>query len=174
MAGKLDFEYLVEQYYDGLYRFALSLAGNENDALDLAQQTFLTWANKGHQLKDPSKVKSWLFTTLHRQFLKDCRRKHRFPETELPTQEMETVTLLPEQAVRVDAATLLQVLQQLDPMFRAPLALYYLEDCSYNEIAEQLEIPIGTVKSRISRAIQQLQALLSKNAIMDEEGASKS
>src|SRR6266498_1089465 len=78
MRGDLDFERLVQEYHVPLYRFALSLARNENDAADLVQQTFYLWAGKGHQLEDPTKVKSWLFTTLHREFLAKRRRLVRF------------------------------------------------------------------------------------------------
>jgi RNA polymerase sigma-70 factor (ECF subfamily) len=165
MPHQLDFERLVEEYYGALYRFALSLTRQENDAWDLTQQTFLIWARKGHQLQDPAKVKTWLFTTLHRQFLQGCRRMERFPHTELPGDDSDAVMLSPEQALRVDEGTLLEAMQRLDPMFRAPLALFYLEDCSYNEIAERLDIPLGTVKSRISRAIQQLQNGLSSETV---------
>src|SRR5262245_45660698 len=69
MRGDLDFERLVDSHHAALYRFALSLCRNETEAGDLVQETFYLWAAKGHQLADPSKVKSWLFTTLHREFL---------------------------------------------------------------------------------------------------------
>ena len=64
------FPQLVETYYAALYRFALSLAKNSSDAGDLTQQTFFVWATKGGSLRDDSKVKSWLFTTLYREFLR--------------------------------------------------------------------------------------------------------
>src|SRR5260370_15889803 len=64
-----DFEQLVDAHYAALYRFALSLAKNEMDAADLTQQTFYIWAEKGRDLRDPGKAKSWLFTTLYREFL---------------------------------------------------------------------------------------------------------
>jgi RNA polymerase sigma-70 factor (ECF subfamily) len=63
---ELSFENIVNAHYEPLYRFALSLARSEADAGDLVQQTFYRWAAKGDQLRDKSKVKSWLFTTLHR------------------------------------------------------------------------------------------------------------
>src|SRR5438876_5505998 len=75
----LDFDNLVENYYRPLYQFAFSLTRSEPDACDLTQQTFYIWATKGHQLRDLSKVKAWLFTTLHRAFLETNRRKTRFP-----------------------------------------------------------------------------------------------
>jgi len=69
-----QFEAIVSEHYEPLYRFAMSLARMEADARDLTQQTFYVWATKGHQLRDLSKVKTWLFTTLHRAFL-EARRK---------------------------------------------------------------------------------------------------
>ena len=83
MTGSLDFETLVNLHYAGLYRFALSLTRNETEARDLTQQTFYVWAAKGHQLHDPTKVKSWLYTTLHHEFLGAERRHNRFPHYEL-------------------------------------------------------------------------------------------
>ena len=74
---------LVACYYEPLYQFAFSLARDEADACDLTQQTFCIWAAKGHQLRDASKVKTWLFTTLHREFLGARRRQTRFPHVEL-------------------------------------------------------------------------------------------
>jgi RNA polymerase sigma-70 factor (ECF subfamily) len=72
-----DFETIVAAYYEPLYQFAFSLTRSESDACDLTQQTFYVWATKGHQLRDASKVKSWLFTTLHRGFLESHRRQAR-------------------------------------------------------------------------------------------------
>src|SRR5262245_45531373 len=79
----LDFENLVADYYRSLYQFAYSLTQSESDACDLTQQTFYIWARKGHQLRDVAKVKTWLFTTLHREFLETRRHATRFPHFEL-------------------------------------------------------------------------------------------
>ena len=73
----LDFKELVEKYYTPLFRFAYSLAKNEYDASDLTQQVFYIWAEKGSSLRDASKVKSWLFTSLYREFLRVRRRRRR-------------------------------------------------------------------------------------------------
>src|SRR5712691_3583722 len=78
-----DFEQIVSQHYEPLYKFAFSLTRTEADACDLTQQTFYIWASKGHQLRDRSKVKSWLFTILHREFLNIRKREVRFPHFEL-------------------------------------------------------------------------------------------
>jgi len=155
-----DFELLVSRYYSTLYQFAFSLTRNEDDAGDLTQQTFCTWAQKGHQLRDASKVKTWLFTTLYREFLEKRRRKVRFPHHELSEVNQDLPNIAPASVNELDSATVLQSLAQLDDTFQAPVALFYLEDHSYKEIADILQIPLGTVKSRISRGIAQLQQLL--------------
>ena len=170
MPGELDFEGVVEQHYAALYRFALSLSRNETDACDLVQDTFYVWATKGHQLADVRKVKAWLFTTLHRDFLGRRRRSVRFPHHELTEVENELPEAPPEMFGRADWTTVVECLGRVDPIFQAPIALFYLEDCSYNEIAEILEIPLGTVKSRIARGIAQLQQTLTKRAAANTPG----
>jgi RNA polymerase sigma-70 factor (ECF subfamily) len=160
MAGPIDFEMLVEQHQAALYRFALSLTRNESDACDLVQETFYIWAAKGHQLADASKAKSWLFTTLHREFLADRRHQTRFPHHELEEAQAELPELPPVFPGGLDAQVVLDCLARMDAVFRAPVALFYLSDHSYPEIAQILEVPLGTVKSRMARGLAQLQGML--------------
>ena len=155
-----EFDHLVACYYEPLYQFAYSLARDEADACDLTQQTFCVWAAKGHQLRDPAKVKTWLFTTLHREFLGIRRKLTRFPQVELEHAEPELPVVPPAAISRSDTQQVLSALAQLDEVYQAPVALFYLQDCSYNEIAEILEVPLGTVKSRLARGISRLQELL--------------
>ena len=86
---------LVARFYAPLYQFAFSLTRSEPDACDLTQQTFTIWATKGHQLRDASKVKTWLFTTLHREYLALRRRQTRFPHFDLETTADELPAVLP-------------------------------------------------------------------------------
>jgi len=160
MADGLDFESVVARFYESLYKFAYSLTHTEADACDLTQQTFYVWATKGHQLRDPAKVKTWLFTTLHRQFLESRRKLTRFPHHELEAMGCELPVITPTLANQLDSAQVLKALASVDEVYQAPVALFYLEDCSYKDIAEILDVPMGTVKSRISRGIGQLQSLL--------------
>src|SRR5882672_3693710 len=90
-----QFETIVSDYYEPLFRFAMSLTRVECDARDLTQQTFYVWATKGHQLRDVSKVKTWLFTTLHRAFLEIHRKQTRFPHHELGEVAFELPSLPP-------------------------------------------------------------------------------
>ena len=158
-----DFEAVVADYYELLYQFAISLTRSEADACDLTQQTFYIWATKGHQLRDASKIKSWLFTTLHRGFLESCRRRTRFPHSTLEETDTNLPVILPEATHRLDALQAVEALGQVDVGYRAAVALFYLEDCSYKEIADILEVPIGTVKSRISRGLAQLKEIFTQS-----------
>ncbi len=161
MSEGVDFDSLVAHHYEPLYQFAFSLTRDEADACDLTQQTFCIWATKGHQLRDVSKVKTWLFTTLHREFLGARRRQTRFPHIELDCAAAELPAVSPVNANQLDTAKLLDALSQLETIYRGPVALFYLQDYSYNEIAEALEIPLGTVKSRLTRGLARLYHLLS-------------
>ena len=152
-----DFEQIVSRHYEPLYRFAFSLTRTEADACDLTQHTFYIWATKGHQLRDPSKVESWLFTILHREFLSIRRRAVRFPHFELSDAIEDLPTIAPEVVNTLDAARVLEFLGQVQEPYQAALSLFYMEDYSYKEIADILEVPIGTVRSRISRGMAQLQ-----------------
>ena len=155
-----SFEDIVGRYYESLYRFAYSLAQREADACDLTQETFRQLGAKAHQLRDASKVKSWLFTTLYRAFVDERRQQTRHPHVEAGAVEHELPPIEPNAVTRIDAATAREALLRLDEVFRAPLILFHLEDHSYAEIAETLGIPIGTVMSRLSRGRALLRELL--------------
>ena len=156
------FEQIVRAHYAPLFRFALSLARDETAAADLVQQTFYLWAAKGEQLREPRAARSWLLTTLHREFLGDCRQAQRFAHVEVTVADAEEALphVAPEVVDQMDGRAVLQALRQVDEVYRAPLALYYLEEMSYKEIAETLEVPTGTVMSRLARGKEQLRHLL--------------
>jgi RNA polymerase sigma-70 factor (ECF subfamily) len=149
-----EFEQLVDAHYEALYRFALSLSRNADTAADLVQQTFCIWAQKGHQLKERDKAKTWLFTTLHREFLSHARKSKRYSDEELTEEMAGRVSATEDEGAEraMDGQRALELLGELDENFRAPLALFYLQQHSYKEIAEILDVPMGTVMSRISRA----------------------
>ena len=85
----LDYEQIVAAHHEPLYRFAFSLAGNPDDAAELTQETYVRLLTKGGQLRDRSKVKTWLFTTLYRIFLGWRRHATRFPHFEISAVEPE-------------------------------------------------------------------------------------
>lgn len=152
-----EFAELVDAHYQALFRFGMSLTRDVDRASDLVQETFCIWAAKNGQLRDRSKAKTWLFTTLHREFLSQRRRASRFSDEPLDETKMEASVSPDEDAERqMDGHRALELLGSLDETYRAPVALFYLQQHSYKEIAEILDIPIGTVMSRLSRGKEML------------------
>lgn len=165
MRSDVDFQGLVRDHHAALYRFALSMSRQESDAADLVQETFLRWARHGHRLADPSRVRAWLFTTLYREAGARRRRLLRFPHLALTDVEPELPDIPPAAPAQTDGHLVLEALAGLENSFAAAVALFYLEDYTYPEIASILGIPVGTAKSRVARGIAQLQRrLLSRTA----------
>ncbi len=163
MSGDQELAKLVDRHYGSLYRFAVSLVRTEADACDLVQETFYIWMKKRGQIRDNTRIKSWLFTTLHREFLQTCRRNSRFQRVELGEAEAELPAAPAVDWNLLDGRRISLHIHELDACFRAPMALFYLEDLSYDEIAEALELPLGTVKSRLSRGIALLRTRLARD-----------
>jgi len=163
-----DMTAVVDAHYGDVYRFALSLAREPADAFDLTQEAFLRLTEHGHRLRDVRKIKAWLLTTVYREFLRGLRRDARYSMTTLEDLESELTDASPYVAEQLDGATVLQALAELDEVFRAPVALFYLEDYSYAEIGEILGIPVGTVMSRLSRGKARLQRALTQLAPPNE------
>ena len=154
------FEQLVGDYYQATFRFALSLSCNYDDACDLTQQAFSIAQAKLHQLRDPAKQKSWLFTILRREFLRGRRHRSMHEHHSLEFVEAELPPITVDHAAQIDARSVLGVLQSLDDHFRVPLSLFYFEQLSYKEIAEVIDAPIGTVMSRLARGKELLRQRL--------------
>lgn len=162
---ELDYEKVVTLYHEDLYRFAFSLARNADEAAELTQESYYRLLTKGGQLRDPSKVKSWLFTTLYRIFLGQKRHTNRFPHLDIYAVEQELPALTPQIMDGMDGALVLETLCEIDEHHRAPLTLFYLQNLSYREIAEMLEVPIGTVMSRLARGKDVLRERLTARAV---------
>jgi len=150
--NEVDYEQAVTSWYEPLYAFAYSLAGNQDDACELTQEAFARLLAKGSQLRDSSKVKSWLFSTLYHVFLGWKSRERRLPHLEISSVEHQLPPVTAEGVDVMERDAVHQALLKIDERYRVALTLYYLEEHSYEEIADLLEIPIGTVMSRLSRA----------------------
>ncbi len=150
------FESVVTAYYEPLYRFALGLSRSEADAADLTQRAFERFGEKAGALRDQSKAKSWLFTTLYRDFLQQKRHDTRFPHAELDDSFDDKIVEMPRAEISADANAAVRALQEMEEPFRSTLLLFYMNDHSYKEIAEILGVPIGTVMSRLARGKEML------------------
>ncbi|HMD53886.1 MAG TPA: RNA polymerase sigma factor, partial [Phycisphaerae bacterium] len=146
-----DYEQAVNSFYEELYRFAYGLAGNADDACELTQETFARLLTKGSQVRDHSKIKSWLFTTLYRIFLGWKRQNTRHPHFEIASVEDELPPVTPDTVDNLENEAVIQSLLKLEERYRVPLMLHYFKDHSYAEISGLLDTPIGTVMSRLSR-----------------------
>ncbi len=141
---------LVEQHYQLLYRYASRLSGRAADAEDLTQQTFLIAHQKLEQLRNPDHARSWLCAILRNLYLKRLRQEG--GRSTVPLEVVpEPVQELPE-TIEINPAELQATLNELPEDFRTPLILFYFEQFSYKDIARQMDVPIGTIMSRLSRA----------------------
>ena len=159
-----DISPAVTEHYESIYRFAYSLAGNPADASDITQQTFLALARYGHTIREADKLRGWLFTTAHREFLRQRRKVRAHPTLSLDELEEEPMATETASPTQVDAAHVMKLVGGLDESLRAPLALFYLKNMKYREIAEILSLPIGTVMSRLARAKATLRTQLGLDA----------
>jgi len=160
--NRLDIERIVSEFYAPVYRFALALTANEIEAADLTQEAFLILCKQHGQIREPEKIKSWLFTTLRRAFLKALRARKARPEVALKPEHQARSTVHSTVSRSLDASAILDAFCEVDENYRAVLELFYLADLSYKETAAALQLPIGTVMSRLSRGKEQLRRILLK------------
>ena len=170
------FEAEMNPHLDALYRNALRLTGNANDAEDLLQDTYLRAYRFFHQYQPGTNGKAWLFRIMNTVFLNEYRKKvrqgeqvsydgledfylyNRLSEDINERPELEN----PQKAVmeKLDREMIERAIEALPIEFRETVALATLEEMSYQEIADTLEIPVGTVRSRLSRGRKLLQKAL--------------
>ena len=157
--ARMDVAELVAQYHRVVYQYAYRLSGSVQDAEDLTQQAFLIAQQKLGQLRKKESVRSWLFTILRNCFLKTRQRRRPIPAANLQL-NMDTIPAEAPQQDDVDRQRLQEAINQLPDGFRMVLVMFYFEECSYREIAEKLDLPIGTVMSRLARAKGHLRSKL--------------
>jgi len=141
---------LVTEHHEALYRYAYRLSGSVPDAEDLTQQVFLVAQQKLPQLRDGQNARRWLYTILRHCYLKGFRRRVPVPAASLAL-DIENVA---QEVIEreIDEERLQAALDELPENFKVVLMLFYFERRPYREIAKQLDLPIGTVMSRLSRA----------------------
>jgi len=159
-----DVASLVETHHARLYRYACRLASSTADAEDLTQQTFLVAQTKLDQLRDPKAAGSWLMAILRNCYLGQQHQRRAKSETSLDL----SLDWFPEETDEtddIDREALQATLDEMPEDFRHVLLLFYFEELSYREIAEQLGLPLGTVMSRLSRAKSQLRKRLLRRRV---------
>lgn len=139
---------LIDEHYSFVFGFLYRLSGSRDDAEDLTQQTFMSAHSSLSQLREPSKARGWLCTIGRNAFLKMVSKRKR------ASVELDALPEIAEETnadSEIDGEHLQNLLNQMPEEFRSTLIMFYYEGSSYREIAERMEIPIGTVMSRLAR-----------------------
>lgn len=148
------FEVLYKTYNQQLLRFAYRFSGDENLARDSVQEAWLTLSKTLKKLKDPTGFRVWAYKTVRWRVTDQVRRRGAVLEPLDDHSNVGQIDAVTEQHVTADQ--LETHLSRLSAEDRSTLSLFYLGDLSLIEIATVLEIPVGTVKSRLNRARNQL------------------
>ncbi len=174
LAGNVDaFSVLVKRYQDRIYSAALNYVSSPEDAVDIAQETFVKAYSKLRTFDSASAFYTWLYRIAINTAIDHLRKRKsrpadsldddKFteigfePETKDPTSDPERVLARNEQA-----RMLRQAISSLSEKLRSVVVLHDVEGLSQEEVAEILKVPVGTVKSRVSRARAELRYLLQK------------
>ena len=158
-----DFEKLAVPLLDGLYNFACWLCGNPDEARDLVQETLLKALRAFASFRQGTNFRAWMFRILRNTFLTSrtgLERRNTQQEDEETFADSAVSAETPEIALirRADTELVQAAIAQLAPAWQEVVLLADVEEMKYKEIAEALDIPIGTVMSRLARARQQIKA----------------
>jgi RNA polymerase sigma-70 factor, ECF subfamily len=149
------FERHLSPHVSMLYKSAIRMCGNPNDAQDLVQETLYCALKSFHQVQDTSKSKYWMFSILRNLFLKDIEKTKKRAEIEFDSvcDKLSDRKHPESDYLRAEVKHNIQeLLDKLDERLKTALVKFYFDGLSYKEISTALEIPIGTVMSRIARA----------------------
>ena len=162
-------DYLLP-HVDLIFRCACRLTRKAHDTEDLTQETFYYAIKSFSQLKDRDKAKNWLFSILRNLFLKDLEKsKKRIDiEFESVSNTISGKVNIEEEHLKTEVARNLRtVLNKLDDRLKAPIVMFYFEKLSYKEIAKSLDLPMGTVMSRIARGKVHMRRELNRSGNWD-------
>jgi RNA polymerase sigma-70 factor, ECF subfamily len=153
---------LLRRHYDRIFALCRRLTGNEADALDAAQDACIAIVRGLHRFDGRSAFGTWAYRVATNACLDELRRRRRRPEPILPdgTADLVTAPGPAADSLVADRMTVDAALAQLAPDLRAAVVLRDLCDLDYAAIAEVLDIPAGTVRSRIARGRARLADLL--------------
>jgi RNA polymerase sigma factor (sigma-70 family) len=178
------FEQLVQPHLEAMYRFAFRLSGQQQDAEDLVQDVVVKLYPRLEELGEIEQLRPWLNRVLYRHFIDQVRRKGRRadrPVSDVAEPDQQATFLdsyaadEPELSEQISAARLKpvmdSVIQELSPEQRTLMLLHDVDGWSQEEIACVLEIPVGTVKSRVHRCRASLKKkLLERPELFQQAG----
>jgi RNA polymerase sigma-70 factor (ECF subfamily) len=168
MDKQQQFEQEALPHLDAVYRFALRLTGSPADAEDLVQETFLRAYRSWDHYTPGTAAKSWLFTICRNAFLRQRQQETRRTQVLQEAAPPDTAVFMPAYQEDPEGTffkgivdeTILQHINEIPEEFREVVLLSDLEGLAYAEIAQVLDVPLGTVKSRLFRGRKLLQKVL--------------
>lgn len=155
---------LIVEHIPRLRRYARALVGDRYVADDLVQDTLERAWNKFYLWRPGSDLRAWLFTIMHNVFVNQARRRRY--EVELLMEEVPVVPVRATQSEQLEVQDVDRALRKLSAEQREVVLLVAVEQLSYDEASRALDIPIGTVMSRLSRARERMRQLLGPQTIV--------
>ncbi len=161
-AGRRDaFDELARRHYDRIHRLAYAMAGPEG-AADLAQETFLAAVRAVSSFRGEAQLGTWLVSILRNQYTMWLRGRKKWKHATLDA-EGERLAAPPPSTLQAGVREILERVKGLPEELRTTLVLFYVDGLKYAEIAEAMECPIGTVRSRLFEARERLKTLVEKS-----------
>lgn len=145
---------------ENLRKFALHLTRNKADADDLVQSTFLRALEKSDYFEDGTSLRKWTSKIMFNLFVTDYRRKTKFETQYDPEPYIQSQAISAPQESEAELHAVGDAMKKLSADHREILTLVCIKDMPYQEVADLLNIPVGTVRSRLSRARESLQVAL--------------
>jgi RNA polymerase sigma-70 factor (ECF subfamily) len=158
----------IEEEIPRLRRYARALTREVTSADDLEQDCLTRALSKVHLWQKGTDLRAWLFTILHNQYVNNVRRAVREGSAVGLSDSEPSLTTLPNQAKRLELRDLQRAIAKLPEEQRAVILLVGLEGMRYEEVARVLDVPVGTIRSRLSRGREMLRQLM---GIAPEEDA---
>ena len=159
-AGRREaFDRMVALHYDRLHRLASSMTGAAQDAADLVQETFLAALKSASNFRGEARLTTWLIAILRNQYSLHLRgrRKWKFAPLEAAGGAKAGE---PAPPIRPEVVAILERVRRLPEELRTALVLFYLDGMRYQEIAEAMECPVGTIRSRLFEARERLKQMM--------------
>ncbi|MCS6923981.1 MAG: sigma-70 family RNA polymerase sigma factor [Fimbriimonadales bacterium] len=166
------FDLLVRRYEQRVYQLAYRLTNNPDDAADVAAEAFLRMYNSLKRFRGDAQLSTWLYRVVSNVFFDFRKResRHQHIPLEMPSEDGDDAMELPIEDDRIDIMghalreeqkrVLMEAIQQLPEYQRVMVILFHVEERSYEEIAQILGLPLGTIKSRLNRARNALRQIL--------------
>jgi RNA polymerase sigma-70 factor, ECF subfamily len=159
----------IEEEIPRLRRYARALTREVTAADDLVQDCLTRALSKVHLWQKGTDLRAWLFTILHNQYVNNVRRAVREGSAVGLSDSEPSLTTLPNQAKRLELRDLQRAIAKLPEEQRAVILLVGLEGMRYEEVARVLDVPVGTIRSRLSRGREMLRQLMGIAAEEDGE-----